>query len=203
MRGAAENVVSRRLILASASISRATILRQAGIAFEVRVSGVDEDAIKAGHAGSDAALVLALAKAKALAVPVGDDEIVIGADQIMVCQGRRYDKPASMLVARETLRSLSGRTHYLVNGISLCTSAGEIWNYSNQIALTVRDLSEDFLDAYLAHEGDSILSSVGCYRLEALGAQLFTEISGDYFSILGLPLLPVLHELRRLSVVPS
>ncbi len=203
MTKAGDNTPLPRLILASASASRAAILRQAGIAFEVRVSGVDEDAIKARHAGTDADLVLALAKAKAQAAPLGRGEIAIGADQIMVCNGKRYDKPSSMAVARETLRSLSGQTHYLVNGVSLCTSAGEIWTYSNQIALTVRDLSENFLDAYLAHEGESILSSVGCYRLEAMGAQLFTEIAGDYFSILGLPLLPLLQELRRLSVVPS
>lgn len=203
MTATVSNASSPRLILASASASRAAILRQAGIAFEVRVSGVDEDAIKARHSGTDAALVLVLAKAKAQAVPLGDGEIVIGADQIMVCNGKRYDKPASMAVARETLRSLSGQTHYLVNGVSLCTRAGEVWTYSNQIALTVRDLSESFLDAYLAHEGESILSSVGCYRLEAMGAQLFTDIVGDYFSILGLPLLPLLQELRRLSVVAS
>jgi septum formation protein len=194
---------ARHLVLASASASRAAILRQAGIMFDVRVSGVDEDAIKADHSGSDADLVLALARAKAQAVPLSEDEIVLGADQIMVCDGKRYDKPASLAVARQTLQSLSGRTHYLVNGVSLCTRDGEIWSYSNQIALTVRELSETFLDAYLAQEGERILSSVGCYRLEAFGAHLFTEIAGDYFSILGLPLLPLLQELRRLAVVPS
>lgn len=192
-----------KLILASASQSRASILRQAGVTFDIKVSGVDEDAIKEQHHGSDEDLALDLAKAKALAVSVNADGLVLGADQIMVCDDRRYDKPSSLAVARQTLRALSGKTHYLVNGLSLCHGDNEVWSYSNRIALTMRELSDPFLDDYLAHEGESILSSVGCYRLELRGAQLFTNIEGDYFSTLGLPLLPLLNELRRLSVLAS
>ena len=190
-----------KLILASGSLSRATILSQAGVPFEKRVSGVDEDKLKTEHAGEPAELACALAQAKAQAVSEKDGLFVLGADQLLLCDGRLFDKPQSVDEARINLNFLSGKTHYLINGLSLCCDGHEIWSFTNHVALTMRALSESFLDHYLALEGERILSSVGCYRLEAMGAQLFTKIDGDYFSTLGLPLLPLLEELRQRSVV--
>lgn len=195
------------LILASASAVRARLLSDAGIAFEAKDSRVDEDALKERFAGgnSDAdtdALALELASAKALAVAAANDgALVLGADQILSCAGKRYDKPKSMTEARDNLRAFRGRPHILHSGLALAAKGEVVWRHNSRATLTMRDFSDAFLDTYLAEAGERVLKSVGCYQLEGPGVQLFEKIEGDYFTILGLPLLPLLDELRRRKVV--
>jgi len=199
------------LILASASGVRRKLLTDAGLRFEAVDSLVDEDAVKAGFANSDQnpedatdALALALAEAKALAVSaLHEDALIIGADQILSCQGRRYDKPKSMAEARKNLTEFRGHPHILHSGLVLARKAKVIWRHSARATLTMRDFSDAFLDHYLAEVGERVMKSVGCYQLEGPGVQLFEKIEGDYFSILGLPMLPLLAELRREGVIGS
>ncbi|MBO6634649.1 Maf family protein [Parvibaculum sp.] len=202
------------LILASASAVRAKLLADAGLRFEAVDSRVDEDAIKAGFAKGDKqhgnaesetdALALKLAEAKALAVSATNGHaLVIGADQILSCEGKRYDKPKSMEEARANLLAFRGRPHILHSGLVLAKNGATLWNLSVRATLTMREFSESFLDAYLEEAGERVMKSVGCYQLEGPGVQLFETIEGDYFSILGLPLLPLLDELRRHGQVMS
>ena len=186
--------IVKKLTLASKSKIRGTVLSGAGLDFSVQVSGVDEDALKATHKGAAEALALALAEAKAKAIEA--DGLIIGADQILECDGILYDKPRDMEEARHNLEIFRGQTHYLVGAVVLVENGQTIWSHCGRVALTMRDFSDAFLDAYLAAAGEQILSSVGCYQLEGLGAHLFSHIDGDYFSILGLPLLPLLDGLR-------
>ncbi|MBL6762105.1 MAG: Maf family protein [PS1 clade bacterium] len=186
--------LTKKLTLASQSKIRAAVLEGAGLDFEVQVSGVDEDALKAAHHGAADALALALAAAKAQAVAA--EGLLIGADQILECDGKLYDKPRDMDEARHNLSLFRGKTHYLVGGVVLVEGGETVWAHGGRVALTMRDFSDAFLDAYLAAAGERVLSSVGCYQLEGLGAHLFSAIDGDYFSILGLPLLPLLDGLR-------
>lgn len=199
------------LILASGSAVRRKLLADAGLKFSVEDSQVDEDAIKAGFAeGEESAeratdrLALQLAEAKALAVSARHEgALVIGADQILSCEGRRYDKPKSMAEARANLLAFRGRPHILHSGLVLVKDGGAVWNLTARATLTMREFSEAFVDAYLEEAGERVMKSVGCYQLEGPGVQLFEKIEGDYFSILGLPMLPLLDELRRHGVVRS
>ena len=190
--------LTKNLTLASQSEIRAAILRGAGLAFNVCVSGVDEAALKAAHQGTAESLAGALATAKARAVfDDGQNEgLIIGADQILECDGALYDKPRNMDEARRNLLRFRGKSHYLVGAVVLLENGQQVWSHCGRVALTMRDFSEPFLDVYLAQAGEAVLSSVGCYQLEGLGAHLFADIDGDYFSILGLPLLPLLDGLR-------
>ena len=190
--------LTKKLILASQSKIRAAILSGAGLDFNVRVSGVDEARLKAVHEGTAESLAEALAAAKARAVfdDGQSDGLIIGADQILECDGVLYDKPHNMDEARRNLMQFRGKSHYLVGAVVLLENGEQIWSHCGRVALTMRDFSEPFLDAYLAQAGEAVLSSVGCYQLEGLGAHLFADIDGDYFSILGLPLLPLLDGLR-------
>lgn len=204
-----ETTNSPKLILASASTVRQTLLRNAGLAFEAVDSRADEDAIKAGFAEGDLerdaatdALALKLAEEKALAVSARfPGALVIGADQILSCMGKRYDKPKSMAEARANLIEFRGRPHILHSGLVLVKDGGIAWRHSARATLTMRDFSDAFLDHYLAEVGSMVMKSVGCYQLEGPGVQLFEKIEGDYFSILGLPLLPLLAELRAQGAV--
>jgi septum formation protein len=193
------------LILASASPSRAAMLRSAGLEFSVQPARVDESEIKLalraeGAAPSDAAMALAELKAQRVS-PSADGDFVIAADQMLVCDGRWYDKPESLPAAREQLLALRGRTHELVSAVVLARGGGIIWRHVDVARMVMRNFSEDFLDAYLAQAGDGVLSSVGAYQLEGLGVQLFSRIQGDFFTILGLPLLPLLDILRENRVL--
>ncbi len=189
----------KRLTLASASPSRAALLRQIGLDFDICPSQVDEDILKKAHTGPAHDLAVTLARAKAAAVV--RPGYVLGADQILVCEGRLFDKPRSRDEAFANLSFLSGKRHELVNGVSLYGDGQEVWSFQNAIALTMRPLSDDFIHTYLRDEGDRILASVGAYRLEGRGPLLFSDIAGDYFSILGLPLLPVLAALRQFDII--
>lgn len=195
---------SSLLILASGSAVRATLLRQAGLAFEAQNSRVDEDFTKERFANSDTdALAIKLAEAKAVVVSAErPNAFVIGADQILSCESKRYDKPRDMREARTNLAMFRGRPHRLHSAIVLAKSGAIVWRYSDHADLTMRNFSDAFLDRYLAEVGDKVLTSVGCYQLEGPGIQLFEKIEGDYFTILGMPLLPLLAELRQRQVVP-
>ena len=199
--------MSRLVILASKSTARRAVLQGAGVPFEAVVSGVDEEALKTTllTRGADPRAVAgALAEEKALAVSrARPGAIVVGADQTLDVDGRLYDKVETRSAAVERLRLLRGRTHHLHSAVTAAVGGAVVWRETVSAVLTMRDFSDAFLDAYLEAEGEAALGSVGCYRLESLGSQLFARIDGDYFTILGLPLLGLLELLRQHEVLPA
>jgi len=196
---------SERLILASKSAARRSMLAGAGVPFSVQVADVDEDAVKAVHDPADAAgLAVELARVKALAVSRHDaDAWVLGADQTLGFAGGLVSKAGSLDDARARLGAMRGRTHQLHSGAALARNGQIVWSGVHTATMRVRDFSDAFLDAYLAAEGEDLLHCVGAYRLEGMGSQLFEAVEGDYFTVLGLPLWPVLAELRRAGVLKS
>ncbi len=193
------------LILASSSPFRRMLMDNAGLRFEAHPARIDERAIEAPLAESGASpqdVALALAQAKAMDVAAHyPDAIVLGSDQTMSLGERVYHKPAHRDEAKNHLLSLSGKTHQLNSAIVLVRGAEVLWRNISEARLTVRDLSEGFVESYLDRVGDKAFQSVGAYQLEGEGVQLFSAIEGDYFTIIGLPLLPLLAELRRLEVI--
>lgn len=194
-------------MLASSAETRAVLLRAAGISFAVEPARVDEDEVK--HAmraedrnGAATARTLAVLKARRVSARC-PGAYVIGADQLLVCAGEWFDKPADVADARAQLERLRGRRHELVTAVSVARDQAEIWGTVVRARLTMRDFSDAFLDDYLARAGPGILRCVGGYKAEGLGAQLFDDIEGDWFSILGLPLLPLLAFLRTHRVVAA
>jgi len=193
-----------RFLLASQSRARRELLENAGIAFTSQASDMDEDPIKrtALAAGWDVdATALALSEAKARAVTVPAGTLVLGADQILALDGRRFDKPASVAEARAHLMALRGRMHTLHTACVLLRDGAVVWRHVAHPILTMRPFSDEFLEAYLASEGDAILSCVGAYRLEGLGAQLFSGVQGEQAAILGLPMLALMQTLREQGVL--
>jgi septum formation protein len=195
------------MVLASASATRAALLAQAGIEVRRDAAGIDEDEIKRSfrHEGGDAAsCAAALAEAKALRVSQRHaDELVIGADQMLDCGGVWFDKPRNRAEARAQLVALRGKRHELVSAVAVVRNGAVIWHTIDRSRLTMRAFSDRFLEAYLGALGDDALAAVGVYQIEGPGAQLFERIEGDYFSILGLPLLPLLAFLRGHGAVMS
>ncbi|WP_428153371.1 Maf family protein [Brevundimonas sp.] len=193
------------LILVSKSAARRAMLENAGVAFEVRVANVDEDAIKAVSGDLDAAaLAVRLAEAKALAVSRDDETVwVLGSDQTLAFDDGLVSKAKSLDAARSRLKSMRGKSHQLHSGAALATKGQIVWSGVDTVEMRMRDFSDAFLDAYLAAEGEALLSCVGSYRLEGVGSQLFEAVDGDYFTVLGLPLWPVLAELRRAGVIAA
>jgi len=188
------------LVLASASQTRARLLTDAGLKPTIEPADIDEAAIKAACKadGADAgacALKLAEAKAQRVAGRM-PGALVLGADQILVCDGQWFDKPANRAAARAQLIVLRGQRHVLATAAVLVKNGAVVWHALEQPALTMRRFSDEFLDAYLAAVGDSILTSVGAYQIEGRGIQLMAAVEGDHFAILGLPLLPLLDFLR-------
>ncbi len=189
-----------RIVLASTSASRSALLRNAGVTFETQRPGVDEDAAKAsllaeGHGPRE--IADALAELKAVRVSARTEGLVIGADQTLDFDGELIDKAASVEEARERLLRLRGKAHKLHSGVVVAQGGRPIWREVETASLWMRPFTDEFIDGYLARHGDSLLSSVGCYRLEDEGVQLFSRIQGDYFTILGLPMLGLLDLLRR------
>ncbi len=187
------------IILASKSAARAAVLTGAGIAFEAVVSGVDEEIVKTGLLGEGAtprAVAEALAELKAVTVSQVHAGLVIGADQTLELEGQLYDKAETVEAARDRLKLLRGKPHQLHSAVVVARDGVPIWHEVVTCTLTMRDYSDPFLEAYLAQEGSQALGSVGCYRLEGPGSQLFSRIEGDYFAILGLPLMGLLQLLR-------
>jgi septum formation protein len=188
------------LVLASGSAARRQMLEAAGLAFEVDVPRVDEEAAKAslraeGLKPRDQAD--ALAELKALSVSRKHAGFVIGADQMLALGGEVFDKPKSSDEARAHLLRLRGQTHELITAAVVAKEGAIIWRHIDAPKLRMRAFSDAFLDDYLTRSGDQVLRSVGAYQLEGLGAQLFERVEGDYFSVIGLPLLPLLAFLRE------
>lgn len=195
-----------RIILASGSAIRAQIMTDAGLDFDVVTKPIDEGAIKAAMLEQGAQfrdIADALAEAKSLRVSRMEPGLIIGADQIMVMDGQLFDKPVSMDQARDRLLSMRGKDHFLVGAVVISENGEPVWRHASKTTLTVREFSEAFLDEYLKAEGDIVLKSVGAYRFEGRGAQLFSHVEGDFFSILGLSLLPVLDYLRTRGAIIS
>jgi len=195
------------LILASASQSRAKVLQNVGVEFTVIAAHVDEEAVKdsmraakQGHR----AVADALAELKAMRVSSQyPHDFVIGADQVLSFDGWIVSKCETVRDARNLLSELRGKMHELYSAVVLAKGGSPLWRHVEKSTLTMRDFSDEFLDHYLQTGGESLLSGVGCYRLEEDGAQLFAQVDGDYFSILGLPLIPLLSALREQGVIPT
>ncbi|WP_105386299.1 Maf-like protein [Neorhizobium alkalisoli] len=191
------------LVLASSSPFRRMLMENAGLTFESHAADIDERKIEASLEGaSPDQVALALAKAKALEVGLRHSgALVIGSDQTMSLGNRVFHKPKSLGEAKENLLSLSGKTHRLNSAIAITKDRDVLWEHISHADLTVRPLTETFVDRYLARVGEKAFSSVGAYQLEGEGIQLFSEIEGDYFTILGLPMLPLLDKLRVLGAI--
>jgi len=213
MEGAAEE--TRRLmtedgpplVLASASAARAKMLADAGLRVHCHAAAVDEESLKAslkaeGATPAQVAETLAELKAQRVAVKY-PGALVIGADQMLSCNEVWFDKPPDRDHAAAQLRALSGRTHTLWTAVCVVRDGSRLWHHNASANLRMRELSDGFIQDYLAAAGPAVSGSVGAYQLEGLGAQLFHEISGDFFTILGLPLLPLLDFLRLNKVVPT
>lgn len=191
--------MSDQLILASKSKARAAVLKGAGLDFVQVGSGVDEDALKdrlRAEGASVAKQADLLAETKALKVSISHQGIVLGCDQMLDLDGVGLDKVSTREEAAETLRRLRGKTHILQGAIVACIEGAPVWRHLAQPRLRMRNFSDAFLERYLDAIGDAAFESVGCYQLEGLGSQLFDRIDGDYFSILGMPLLPLMQWLR-------
>ncbi|MDR6769404.1 septum formation protein [Azospirillum sp. BE72] len=188
------------LVLASGSRTRAAMLEQAGVSAILDKPLVDEDEVKAAGRAEGVpadAVAEALAELKAQRIARRHPgALVVGADQMLECEGRWFDKPADRAAARAQLLDLRGRTHRLVSCAVVVRDGERMWHKVDSARLTMRNFSESFLDDYLDRVGDEVLHSVGAYQLEGLGAQLFQRVEGDFFTILGLPLLPLLGFLR-------
>jgi septum formation protein len=198
--------LSQPVILASKSLARRAVLEGAGVPIEVAEAGVDEDAVKAAMLAEGATprdIADALAELKAMKVARGRPEYVIGADQTLEFEGGLYDKVGTIDAARTRLKLLRGKPHKLHSAVVVAKDGAPVWRELASATLTMRDFSDGFLEDYLATEGPASLGSVGCYRLEGPGAQLFSRIEGDYFAILGLPLLGLLAFLRQHGALPS
>lgn len=194
-----------KFILASASSSRASLLQKAKIPFTAIPAAVDEETVKDALLARNtplADIADALAELKAQRISASHpQDLVLGADQILVFQNALISKAPDMKAAEALLKQMRGQPHRLVSAMVLAKGGSPIWRYRAHADLTMRDFSDAFLEDYLRQEGESLLPGVGCYKLEGLGAQLFSRIEGDYFSILGLPLVPLLAELRNQGVL--
>jgi len=195
------------LILASQSPFRRMLMENAGLAFETQAAQIDERAAETALAASnptpqEIAQALAVEKARDVASR-NPGALVIGSDQTLSLDGRVFHKPADMTEAKDHLTAMSGRTHSLNCGIALVRNGETLWRHVSVAHLTMRPLTEDFIDRHLARVGRRVLASVGAYQLEGEGVQLFERIEGDYFTILGLPLLPLLAKLRDLGAIDA
>ena len=208
---------SPRIVLASTSPYRRALLARLRLPFEVKSPGVDEAALP-GEPAQETALRLAQAKARAVAAAC-PRALVIGCDQVLALATERrmefggkpwsaasyeiFEKPADLAAAHAHLSRLRGRTHQLHASVALAQGGEVQWAFTDSAELSMRDFSDEFLAQYLSHTGARVCESVGAYQLESFGVQLFEEVAGDYFTILGLPLLPLLEELRERGVLAT
>jgi septum formation protein len=199
--------MSHVLILASSSPVRARLLQAAGVPFETRAARMDEPAIRASLLAESATprdIADTLAELKALRVAARfPGALVIGCDQVLAFGTEILGKPESPADARAQLCLLRNRTHRLLSAVVICDNEKPVWRHVGEARMTMRDFSEDWLDGYLARNWDSVRDSVGCYHLEAEGIRLFSRIEGDYFTVLGLPLLELLSYLALRGTIAS
>lgn len=193
------------VLLASASAARAEMLRNCGVPIEPHPARIDEAAVKAAMLAEDApprdiADTLAELKAQRIAQR-NPDRLVLAADQVLVQGGTLYDKPADLDEARAQLSALRGKSHELLSAAVVYEGGRPVWRHIGRAQLVMRDFSDAFLESYLSKHGDDLLATVGCYKLEADGPCLFSRVQGDYFSVLGLPLLEVLQFFRTRGVI--
>lgn len=198
--------MSLSVTLASGSESRRRLLTAAGIDAAAVKPNVDEDAMKAGLRAEGMSVrdqAMRLAEMKAIKISQRVPGLVIGGDQMLALDNEAFDKPKDLGVAADHLRKLSGKAHTLETAIVVCENGEPVWRHLARPRLTMRPLTEEFIEDYVERVGEPLLSTVGAYQLEGLGAQLFNKIEGDYFSILGLPLLPLLDYLRIRGVIKT
>lgn len=197
--------IAHPIILASASAIRRQMLEAAGVPVSVIPAAVDERPIQMSYTGTNpAGIAGALARLKAEAVSrLHPEALVIGADQVLAHNNAVFQKPADLVQARLHLTWLCGQTHELHSAVAIAQDGAVVWGSIDSARLTMRAFSDAFLDAYIARAGPRICASVGAYELEGQGVQLFERIEGDYFTILGLPLLALLNELRLRGAIPS
>lgn len=193
------------VVLASGSETRKSMLSAAGVSFDVLPAVVDEEEIKAAlqAEGSDSAFIAeSLAEHKARVVsrklPI---PLVIGADQVLECDNKIFSKPVNLVAAKEQLKFLRGKDHTLISSVVLFRNGQRLWHNTDSALLRMREFSDDFLDSYVTKLSYDLLQGPGCYKVEGPGIQLFSKITGDHFTILGLPLLPLLYYLRMQRVM--
>ncbi|WP_291193857.1 Maf family protein [Hyphomonas sp.] len=198
--------MSLAVTLASGSASRRALLTAAGVSAEAVAPNVDEDSYRTAMRADGVSVrdqAMQLAEMKAIRVSQSRPGLVIGGDQMLALDEEAFDKPRDLAEAKSHLIRLSGKSHTLETAIVVCEEGRSVWRHLARPKLTMRTLSPEFIDDYVARCGDTLLTTVGAYQLESHGAQLFSRIEGDYFSILGLPLLPLLDYLRVRKVLPQ
>ena len=190
-----------KLILASKSVSRAELLKNSCIPFisipaNIQESQIKDQCKKQNKTVEETTLILSDTKAKKISL-LYPESLILAADQILEFNSQWFDKPLNLKEVKQRLKLLRGKSHRLVNGVVCFRGGQKVWSYNSNVKLWMRDFTDNFLDFYIKREGLLLLNSVGAYRIESLGAQLFTRISGDYYSILGLPILPLYTYLRK------
>ena len=188
-----------KIVLASSSPSRRKILKNSGIDFLVKKPPITESKEKKKYKGPPKKLALYLAEKKALSIKSKKDTLVVGADQVLFFQGKIFDKPRSINEAKKHLLLPSGKTHSLVCGTVIAKNDRIVWKHMEECKMTMHKLEKNYLDHYLKLTGKKVLTSVGAYKVEGYGVRLFRKIDGDFFSIVGLPLTPLLNEIRKLE----
>ena len=192
----------RNIILASSSPSRRKILNATGINFLSKTPTADEEELKKSFKGNPKNLALMLAEEKALSVSQNySNSLVIGADQVLSFRGASFNKPKTFKQAKENLRVFRGKKHKLESATTIAHNGRIIWRHQESPALTMRNFSDSFLNSYIKMAGDKTLFSSGGYSIEKEGSQLFSKVEGDFFTIVGLPLVPLLQKLRKLKPV--
>ncbi len=188
-----------KIILGSSSPSRRKILKNSGVIFTTKIPPLNESKEKRKFKGSKKELPIYLAEKKALSINSKKQDLVIGADQILLFKGKVYDKPKSLTEAKKHLLEFSGKTHRLISGTVLVRNKTIIWRHLSVAKMKMHPLTKKMVDDYLTLSGKKILKSVGAYNIEGYGVKLFNKIDGDYYSIVGLPIIPLLNKIKKLK----